>query len=385
MRNTIFFTVASLILLVGCNSETNIEEPQSSSDYVWNLPKGIYPPRIPDNNPITPQKVELGRYLFYDTRLSFNQTKSCSSCHLQEKGFADNNKVGIGATGEHHTRNAQSLTNAAYYTTYTWANPSLGTLETQIIIPLTGDDPIEMGVTPDVEDAVLARFETNSTYAAMFEDAFPDVENPVKLHTIVDALASFVRTLNSFNAPYDRYLRGDRDAMSASAVRGMTLFNDEKGECFHCHATEHFSDSTANEKSFYVQRFFHNIGLYNTDSYGSYPEGNQGLYELTYNPIDKGKFKTPSLRNVALSAPYMHDGSMQTLQEVVELHSQGGRNVIEGEHQGDGRLSPLKHDFITEKNFTTQEKEDLVAFLESLTDETFINDPSIANPFSESQ
>ena len=374
----------SLLLLSGCNSQTTITEEEISQDssFEWNLPRGVYAPIVPSSNPITTEKVLLGRYLFYDKNLSANQTQSCSSCHFQEYAFSDKNSVGIGSTGEHHTRNPQTLANAAYYTSYTWANPSLGTLESQIIIPLAGDDPIEMGILPEFEEMVLARFENNESYRQMFAAAFPDVEEPVKIHYIVQALASFIRTLNSFNSPYDKYLRGQSDALTEQQKLGMQLFNDEKGECFHCHGGDNFSDSTADEKSFYIEQFYHNIGLYNVDGAGSYPDQNQGLYELTYTDKDKGKFKAPILRNVALSAPYMHDGSMATLEEVIELHSQGGR-LVSGENSGDGRTNPYKHDFITQKNFTQEEKDALVAFLHALSDEEFITDPNISDPFKE--
>lgn len=386
MRRRITFAALGAALLAGCGSETVVSEPVASAGgFSWNLPRGIYAPRVPETNPISTEKVTLGRYLFYDMRLSGNQTQSCSSCHLQENAFADHNTVGIGSTGEHHTRNPQTLANSAYYTAYTWANPALGTLEDQIFIPLTGDDPIEMGITPDMEAEVLSRFENNETYAQMFAAAFPDVEAPIRLHYIVKALASFVRTLNSFDSPYDRYMRGEREAMSDAAIRGMNLFNGEKAECFHCHDGDNFSDSTADEKSFFINQFFHNIGLYDTDGTGSYPQNNQGLYEISYKAQDRGRFKAPMLRNVALTAPYMHDGSMATLEEVLELHSNGGRNVTEGPHIGDGTKSPLRHDFITAKHFTQQEKSDLIAFLHALTDEAFINDPRISDPFKEAR
>jgi cytochrome c peroxidase len=386
MRNTpVLWLVAIASLFWGCGSETIINEPKRVSGFEWNLPRGIYAPRVPQTNPITNEKVALGRYLFYDTRLSANQTQSCFSCHLQKAAFADHNKVGIGSTGAHHVRNPQGLSNAAYYTTYTWANPALGTLEDQIFIPIGGDDPIELGVIPEMEAEVLARFENNATYVQMFHAAFPEVKEPFKIHYIVKALASFVRTLNSFNSPYDRYMRGDKEAMSDAAIRGMNLFNGEKAECFHCHGGDNFSDSTADEKSFFINQFYHNIGLYNIDGTGSYPEGNQGLYEISYKAQDRGRFKAPILRNVALTAPYMHDGSMATLEEVIELHSNGGRNVSEGEYQGNGIASPLKHDFITAKHFSAQEKSDLLAFLNALSDEEFINDPRFSSPFEEQQ
>lgn len=386
MRPHCAVLAAFVFLLSGCGSETVVHESVSSQSYAWNLPERVYPPRVPSDNPMSSAKVELGRHLFYDTRLSANETQSCSSCHLQRYAFSDKNRVGIGSTGEHHTRNPQHLTNAGYYTSYTWANPALGTLERQIIIPITGDAPIELGVTEEYEQEVLERFRDDPLYQSLFAEAFAEEEEPIDIHHIVKALAAFIRTLNSFDSPYDRYLRGEAEALSEAQKRGLALFMGEKAECFHCHDGNNFSDSTANEKSFYIDQFYHNIGLYNLDGeggIGAYPQGNQGLYEITMDPADRGRFKAPSLRNVEVTAPYMHDGSMATLEEVMELHSRGGRLIEEGEYAGDGSRNPNISDLVSAKAFTDQEKSDLVSFLKALTDETFLTNPNIANPFGE--
>jgi cytochrome c peroxidase len=273
------------------------------------------------------------------------------------------------------------LTNTGYYTSYSWANPALDTLERFIILPITGDSPIELGVVQEMEESVIARFKNSPMYQEMFKKAFPNINNPFTIEFFVKALAAFNRTLVSFNSPYDQYLRGDTEALNASQKRGMNLFMGEKAECFHCHDGIRFSDSTADEKSFNVDKFFHNIGLYNVDGTGSYPLGNQGLFEITSIATDKGKFKAPTLRNVELTFPYMHDGSMETLEEVIELHSNGGRNITTGERSGDGRKSPYLSDLISAKEFTEQEKQDLVAFLKALTDQEFISNPKLSNPF----
>jgi cytochrome c peroxidase len=372
----------SLLLFGGCQNEIVINDVDEVSDFDWRLPKNINAPRVPEDNPITNEKVELGRFLFYDKKLSGNGTFSCESCHFQEFAFADKNMVGIGSTGEFHVRNPQHLSNSAYYTTYAWANPALGTLESFIIMPLTGDSPVEMGVVDDkVEEVVLKRFETNETYQKMFNEAFPEVENPFKLFYIVKALASFVRTLNSFNSPYDKFMRGDSTALTESQRRGMDLFNGEKAECFHCHSGDNFSDSTADIKSYYIEQFYHNIGLYNINDNSDYKIDNQGLFESTYNPNDRGRFRAPSLRNVEVTAPYMHDGSMATLREVMELHSRGGRLIEDGEFAGDGRLNENVDGEISPKSFTEQEMIDLENFLKSLTDREFLSDERISNPF----
>lgn len=398
MKNYIKYFLGALVssvALVGCGggSSTTVTETGGTSNVVatnlYNLPTNasnynIFPPRVPADNPMTQEKVELGKYLFYDERLSHNGTQACYSCHLQEKAFADGNTVGIGSTGVHGLRNPNSLTNTGYYTSYSWANPSLGTLESFIERPITNDDPIELGVdTNEKMDEVLARFKADAKYQELFTKAYPNVQNPYTLENIVKAIASFNRTLNSFNSSFDKYQRGDKTAMSESAIRGMNIFNGENGECFHCHegASSSFSDSTADEKSFVSTQFFHNIGLYNINGDGSYPEFNQGLFEVTQLATDKGRFKAPSLRNVELTAPYMHDGSMATLAEVIELHSNGGRNVTSGVNRGDGTQNPYLDSDIAARNFTEQQKADLVEFLKALTDNEFITNPKLANPF----
>ena len=362
----------SIYIFSGCQSEINSFEKETLSninrDFKWELPNGVIPPRVPESNPMSSDKVKLGRFLFYDKKLSGNETFSCSSCHFQEFAFADKNKVGIGSTGEFNIRNPQHLTNSAYYTTLSWANPAIGTLERFIILPLTGDSPIEMGVIDkETEQKVLARFETNETYINMFNLAFPN-DPRITLDNIVKALATFIRTMNSFNSPYDRYTRGERDAMSEAQKRGMNIFFGEKAECFHCHDGENFSDSTANEKSFFIEQNFHNIGLYKR-----YKDGNGGLFENSQNESDHGKFRVPSLRNVEVTAPYMHDGSMATLDEIIDLHSNGGR--------GDGIQNPNLDPLISAKKFTVDEKADLIEFLKSLTDQELLTNQKLSNPF----
>ena len=373
----------------GCENSVEITEPlleESLSSFEWNLPATVRPPRVPKDNPMSNEKVTLGRFLFYDTNLSFNHIQSCSSCHLQENAFADHKRVGEGTTGEFHTRNPQHLINAGYYTSYTWGNPALGILEKQIILPLTGDNPIELGIsTPELEKEVLSRFENNETYRILFSKIFEE-EKPVTLSNVIKALSAFVRTLNSFNSPYDRYIRGEGNELNTSATRGMNLFNSERAECFHCHDGINFSDSYADTSSFFIVQDFHNLGLYNImrdGTEGNYPPNNQGVFEITNLDKDKGRFRTPNLRNVALTAPYMHDGSLTTLEDVLDHHSRGGTLHTEAGKEGDGRNNPYKSDLIIPKNFTSQEKRDIINFLHALTDKEFINNPKFSSPFKE--
>jgi cytochrome c peroxidase len=371
-----------IAFVVGCDSEVEIEDI-STSDFEWNLPKGVYAPRVPESNPMTTQKVELGRYLFYEKRLSGNQTQSCASCHEQDKAFSDAKALGLGSTGEHHLRSPQQLTNVGYYTAYTWGNSALTTLEDQMNGPLMGDAPVEMGINDENRDEVLTRFSSDPFYNRLFEQAFPKVENPYQIFYITQAIASFERTLISYNSPYDKYTRGDSKAMSASALRGKALFFSEKAECFHCHSGENFSDSTASEKSFFINQFFHNTGLYNIGGTGAFPEGNRGIYELSGKSSDMGKFRASILRNIAVTAPFMHDGSIETLREVVDFYAEGGRHTKSGEYAGDGRENPYLSPLIARISLSESERNDLVAFLEALSDEEFLTNTKFSNPFKQ--
>lgn len=357
----------------------------SATDYEWDLPTGFPVPYVPEDNPMTEAKVELGRYLFYDTRLSGNNIFSCSSCHHQEQVFTDGLTVPLGSTGESHVRNSQTLTNIAYNSTYTWGNPVLTEVEQQIVIPMFGEFPVEMGITGN-EDIVLARFRADEFYQTLFTTAYPDSDNPISFHHVVEALSSFVRTLISGNSPYDQFVyQGDREALSESALRGMDLFLSERFECHHCHGGFNFTLSTRHANTTFPEQPFFNTGLYNIDGNGTFPRGNTGVFEITGNPEDMGRFRPPTLRNVELTAPYMHDGSILTLEEVILFYSDGGRIIETGEYAGDGRDNPFKSGFVPGFEITDQEMEDLLNFLRSLTDETFVTDPDFSNPLEEGE
>jgi cytochrome c peroxidase len=355
----------------------------TSDAYVWNLPKGFPPPRVPEDNPMTNAKVALGRYLFYDVRLSGNETQSCASCHQQDKAFSDGATTAIGSTGEVHPRNSMSLTNAAYNPTQTWVNPNLTTLEKQIIIPMFGEFPVELGLA-GMEKELVARLESDERYQKMFADAFPEEENPITVGNTVKALASFTRSLISFNSAYDRYVyERDKAALSESARLGMNLFFSERFECHHCHGGFNFTQAIDHANLASPQIQFHNTGLYNVDGTGAYPEPNVGLFEFTRKDADQGKFRAPSLRNVALTAPYMHDGSVKTLEEVLAFYEAGGRHISDGENAGDGRRNPNKSGFVPGFTLSEEERQGLLDFLNSLTDETFLTNPDFSNPFQE--
>ena len=363
----------------GCEPEA---EPEPET-WEWTLPYDFPAPAVPEENPMSAAKVELGRHLFYDKRLSGNGTFSCGSCHDQAKGFADGMPTPKGSTGDQVARNAMSLANVAYMPTYTWANPNLLHLEEQARVPIFGEHPVELGATGN-EDAILARFQDDADYRERFAAAFPDDEEPINLDNIVYAIASFERTLISGDSPYDHYLYGaEADAISEGAKRGFALFFSERLECYHCHAGLNLAAAFFAEASTQRELVFFNNGLYNIDGEGGYPLPNVGLFEFTGEASDMGRFRAPSLRNVEVTGPYMHDGSIETLEEVIDFYAAGGRELVDGPYAGDGRMNPYKDPLVRGFDITPEEKLDLLEFLESFTDETFLSDPAFSDPFAE--
>ncbi len=336
---------------------------------------------MPADNPMTAAKVELGRHLFYDRRLSANRTVSCASCHRQELAFTDGRARAVGSTGELHRRGAMSLANVAYRPALDWAHPERRRLEEQMLRPLLGTEPVEMGLAGLVEET-LATLAAEPLYRRLFAAAFPGEADPIRFDNLRRALASFERTLVSGDSPYDRLLfADDRRAMPPAALRGMALFFSERTGCASCHGGLDFSGPLATAGSPPPPVEFHNTGLYNLDGRGAYPADDPGLAEHTGRPSDVGRFRAPTLRNVALTAPYMHDGSLPTLEAVVDHYAAGGRNL-----GPDGRRAaapgPLRSDAVRGFEITAGERADLVAFLDSLTDPRFVADPRFADPFA---
>ncbi|GAA0818546.1 di-heme enzyme [Colwellia asteriadis] len=389
-----FLLIPSLLftslLVTGCkvSSSTTIASTETEQDLrsLLALPEHMPLPAIPDFNPLTPEKITLGRFLFYDTKLSANQTQSCGSCHFQSDAFADGIATPIGSTGHALVRNSQGLSNVAYNATFTWSNDTFFELEDQLNVPIRADDPIELGVTDAELETVLNRFNSDEKYQQLFSAAFPESDSGASINKIIFSLASFVRTMISANSSYDKYLLGDKSALTPQQKQGFSLFNGEKFECFHCHTGINFTVSykDANSINDAILFPFFNNGLYNVNSDGSYPESDQGIFDLSSDPADKGKFRPPSLRNIELTAPYMHDGSINTLREVVEHYARGGRLTPEGlDNAGDGKNNPYKSALITGFSATEEEIDAVVAFLESLTDYDFIHNEKFSNPHEE--
>ena len=345
--------------------------------YAWDIPSWVPAPVVPDDNPMSAAKVDLGRHLFYDRRLSANQRLSCASCHRQALAFTDGRPRSPGVNGELGVRSAMALANVAYLPVLTWANPSQRRLETQLLVPLFGDNPVELGLIGQ-EETLFARLEADPIYRQLFLKAFPEQQGRIDLGTVSKAIACFERTLLSFNSPYDRYKHGGKEgAISESAKRGEDLFYGERLECAHCHGGFNFTDNVQHSKMKFPEIAFHNTGLYNTDGKGAYPPDNPGIRAITADPDDEGKFRAPSLRNIAVTAPYMHDGSIATLDDVIRHHyAKKGLAVFNG-----AQPSPLRDQFIEGFDISDAEVADLVEFLTSLTDEHFLKDPRFSDPW----
>ncbi len=297
---------------------------------------------IPPDNPQTPAKIELGRKLFFDQRLSADLTISCASCHKPEFAFSDGgNAVSTGVGGRRGTRNTPTLTNVGFRQGLFWEGRSTR-LELQAVGPLTAR--IEMDMQPEV---LAQRLEAIPEYARAFREVFGEAPT---LKTTTFALAAFQRTLLSYNSPFDRFQAGDDLAMSEAALRGMEVFFAESGDCFHCHVGSEFTDDVPRNNALYT--------VYQ----------DLGLALATGRDEDVGKFKTPTLRNIELTAPYMHDGSIKTLREVVEHYNRGGEPNL----NSDVLMRPL--------GLSEQQIDDLVEFLKSLTDRSFTTNPAFQPP-----
>jgi len=327
--------------------------PPPPSDYAWALPPRFQPPPVPADNPMSAAKVELGRRLFYDVRLAANGTQACASCHAQARAFTDGRATSVGSTGEVGRRNAQPLANVGYLASLTWANPSMRALEAQAHVPMFGVAPVELGVAGD-GGALLARLADEPLYPALFAEAFPDDPAPLSIANLTRAIASFERTIVSGRA------RVDSGELTDAERRGQALFASARLGCNQCHGGFAFTVATGDDL-----RFF-NTGLTADDP-------DRGVAAITGDPAQAGWFRPPSLRNVAVTAPYMHDGSVATLEEVVDLYAAGGR--------GAGVTTPRKSELITGFAITADERADLVAFLGALTDAALLTDPALADPW----
>jgi cytochrome c peroxidase len=342
------------------------------------LPRGFPSQVEPSQTKSTPEKVFLGRYLFYDKALSFNRSQSCATCHVQARAFTDGRTVAVGSTGQAHSKNTPSIANAGYQITLTWGNPLLSTLEEQVLIPLFGDNPVELGMGGK-EGELINRLKETPLYRRLFSEAYGS-NAEITVGRVVESLVSFERSIVSGRSLYDRHVYDkEPNALSQSAKRGLTLFFSERLECQHCHSGLLLGSPASHEGASARRSQFENNGLYNIR--GRYPPGSEGLEEFSQNPSDNGKMRPPSLRNVEVTAPYMHDGSIASLNDVIDHYARGGRTLQSGSNKGDGKINPNKNGLVLGFSLSPGEREDLLNFLRSLTDNELLNNPALSNPF----
>lgn len=342
------------------------------SPQAYTIVKPAYFPEIPipPSNPMTVDGVQLGRRLFYDPILSADSTMSCSTCHLPVGSFTDNKAVSIGIDGIAGRRSSMALLNLAYVTDGFFWDGRAKTLEDQALRPV--EDPIEMHNTwPNL----VEKLKKHPNYPTLFRKAFGiDDRSEITKELAAKAIAQFERILvSSGKSKYDEFLSGNIDIFDEEELDGKLMFFDEgaqynlpDAQCFHCHGGVTLTGG----------KFFNN-GL---DSVGSLDEFKDlGIFETTGNPFDKGKFRAPTMRNIALTAPYMHDGRFQTLEQVIDQYNDNGFGVVNegaflnniGFPNGDGTYTGL----------TNYQKKAIVKFLHTLTDTVFIQNPDFQNPF----
>ncbi|MEM8859975.1 MAG: cytochrome c peroxidase [Chloroflexota bacterium] len=309
----------------------------------------------PNNNPVTDAGATLGRVLFYDVKLSANDTTSCASCHQASSGFSDPLALSVGFEGGQTGRNSMGLANARYYEdgAFFW-DERADTLEDQVLLPI--QDQVEMGM--ELDDLIV-KLEATDYYGPLFEDAFGD--DTITANRISLALAQFVRSMVSYQSKFDEGLQTNFANFTNEEERGRNLFNG-RARCDRCHETEiQIADRPRNNGV--------DDGIDDDDGVGA----------ITGRNNDLGDFKTPSLRNIALTGPYMHDGRFETLEEVIEFYNSG--------IQDHPNLDPVLQDDGNPRrfNFDADDQAALVAFLNTLTDESFINDPKFSDPFIEAE
>ena len=345
----------SLILLVGLVFSTSTFADQ-------NL--GLPPLTIPNDNPQSIEKISLGKILFNDNRFSKDGTVSCASCHVVAKSYTDGLAVAKGINGQRGTRNSPTLVNAAFFNTL-FLDGRVNSLEEQALGPLV--NPIEHGLESHqlIVDVIL----NDTNYIQQFKKVFDIKKDEITIQHVSKAIASFERTLISGDSLFDRHLFGrDHSALSSSAERGLDVFK-RNGNCVTCHEIS-WNNALFSDNRFYnigvgfknltsiLDQFIDDINLGKTPEEIPITAGQRselGRFNVTKDVKDIGKFKTPTLRNIALTAPYMHDGSFKTLEEVIEYYDKGG----DKNHFIDSKIFPL--------HLTQQEKTDLLEFMKSLT------------------
>ncbi len=350
----LFFSL--ILFAASCKKDQIIQEPVGSTTTPLAFPQPDNFPKVnlPMDNPLTVEGVSLGRHLFFDERLSGDNTQACASCHLQENNFADPRQFSIGIDGSVGDRNAMPIMNLAWQDFFFWNGRSTS-LEIQALEPV--ENPIEMKTTwPEV----IEKLEADPRYVQMFEEAFGP--GPITKENAAKAIAQYERTLVSSNSKFDKWQRGEA-SFTQLEEDGYELFNSEEGDCFHCHGDA----NTGNLFGAFGDLQFSNNGL------DSVLKPMTGYEVVTGDTNDRAKFKVPSLRNIEYSFPYMHDGRFNTLQEVIEHYNMGGHLTY--------TLDPNMKAAGVGRNWTQYEKDALIAFMKTLSDEQFLTDTTFTNPW----
>jgi len=329
------YFILMILLIISCRKDEEVVPLYIPT--LMEIPKGFPEVTAPEGNDFTKERWDLGKRLFFDAALSLDSSISCASCHKTALAFSDDVDFSLGVGGQIGTRNSPSLVNVAYHPYFT-REGGVPTLEMQVAIPIQEHNEFNFNIV-----LIAERLKKDSSYLEMAQAAYG---REVDAFVITRAISCFERSLLSGYSPYDQYQNYDKKtALSTAALRGMDLFFSAQTNCSSCHSDFNFTNYA-----------FENNGLYETYA-------DQGRLRLTGEASDSALFKVPSLRNIELTAPYMHDGSISTLEAVIEHYQMGGKN------------HPQKNELIKPLLLTDAEKDDLLQFLKSLTDETFINNP----------
>lgn len=311
--------------------------------------------------------VALGHLLFFDTKLSINGTKACASCHDPQLAFTDGYRKSLGAYADLHQHNSPSLLNLSSYSSLNWSNPYLHSLKEQMKKPLFNTNPIELGMNQK-DTLILMQLKNEPIYKKVLNKIL-NANNSFNWELVFTAIEAYIQQIESRNSAFDNYNNGNLSALNQQQLAGKQLFFSKQLQCGTCHGGKDLNTSID-------QNNFHNIGLY-----AQYPEADKGIAQYTKKNSDIGKFRTPSLRNVAITAPYMHNGSVATLNECIAIFERGGQYIAYGNLKGDGKLNPHKSPIIKGFTITKEQQQNLIAFLYALTDTTYLQNPLFKNPF----
>ncbi|MBK6935627.1 MAG: hypothetical protein IPH18_01135 [Chitinophagaceae bacterium] len=340
VKGLIFSTVLMFAYCTGHKNDENgsLKKKMGIPDYI---PDSVYSDTA---NLFSREKAELGRYLFYDKRLSVNNTKSCASCHAPQFSFTDSYRRSVGAFGDFTRHNSPPLVNLVFNNYFTYTDSAIHAPETQINNPMFGIKPVEMGWRGN-ENEILERIRKDSLYCKLFAKAYPDEGVRITLKNLQYSITTFMKTLISFSSRYDAYMAGNTYAFGENEKKGMQLFESSELKCNLCHSGYNFNRPQLRQAPYFTIGFSGDISQ------------------------DTLKYKVPTLRNLAFTSPYLNDGSVESLDEVIRLFSKGG-------------MAPNRHQYVSGFTLNLEQRKNLVCFLLSLSDSVFITKPQFQDPWA---